>query len=66
MAKKRVMKEERGVTLTEAILFGGKPRQKVGVTYTVSTPKKPEGRPFDDLAAAKKYFAVQVSLGKKN
>jgi hypothetical protein len=65
MAKKRVMKNERGVTLTESILFGGSPRQKVGVQYTVSTPKKPEGRAFDDIEAAKKYFAVQVSLGKK-
>jgi len=66
MAKKRVMKTEQGVTLSEAILFGGEPRQKIGVRYTVSTPKKPEGRAFDDLAAAKKYFAVQVSLGRKS
>jgi hypothetical protein len=66
MAKKRVMKTERGVTLSEAILFGGEPRQKVGVRYTVSTLKKPDGRAFDDLAAARKYFAVQVSLGKKS
>jgi hypothetical protein len=37
----------------------------VGVAYTVATTKKPAGRAFEDLAAAKKYFAVQVSLGKK-
>jgi len=66
MAKKRVLKTERGVTLTEAIIFGGAPRQKIGVSYTVSTQKKPAGRAFDDLGAAKKYFAVQVSLGKKD
>ena len=65
MAKKRVLKTERDVTLTEAILFDGQPRKKVGVVYTVATRKKPEGRAFDDLAAAKKYFAVQVSLGRK-
>jgi len=61
-----VLKTERGVTLTEAILFGGVPRRKVGVTYTVSTPKRPEGRAFEDLGEAKKYFAVQASLGRKD
>lgn len=66
MAKKRVLKSERGVTLSEAILFGGQPRQKVGVSYTVTTKTKPEGRRFADLGAAKKYFAVQLSLGKKS
>ena len=65
MAKKRVLKSERGVTLSESILFGGEPRQKIGVRYTVATKSKPQGRDFDDLAAAKKYFAVQLSLGKK-
>ncbi|HTT97481.1 MAG TPA: hypothetical protein VMF58_05490 [Rhizomicrobium sp.] len=64
MAKRRVLKTERGVTLTEAILFDGQPRKKVGVVYEVKTKKKPAGRAFEDLAAAKKYFAVQVSLGK--
>ncbi len=66
MAKKRVLKSERGVTLSEAILFDGEPRKKVGVLYTVTTKKKPEGRQFDDLGAAKKFFAVQLSLGKKD
>jgi hypothetical protein len=66
MSKKRVLKTERGVTLSEAILFDGQPRKKVGVTYTVVTKKKPAGRAFEDRAAAKKYFAVQVSLGNKD
>ncbi len=66
MAKRRVLKTERGVTLSEAILFDGEPRKKVGVTYMVVTKKKPTGRAFEDLAAAKKYFAVQVSLGSKD
>ena len=66
MAKRRVLKTERGVTLSEAILFDGEPRRKVGVTYMVVTKKKPAGRAFEDLAAAKKYFAVQVSLGSKD
>ena len=66
MAKRRVLKTERGVTLSEAILFDGEPRKKVGVSYTVTTKKKPIGRAFEDLAAAKKYFAVQVSLGSKD
>jgi len=66
MAKRRVLKTERGVTLSEAILFDGEPRKKVGVSYTVTTKKKPAGRAFEDLAAAKKYFAVQVSLGRKD
>jgi hypothetical protein len=65
MAKKRVLKTERGVTLSESILFDGEPRVKVGVRYTVATRKKPAGKDFDDLGAAKKYFAVQVSLGPK-
>lgn len=66
MAKKRVVKSERGVVLTEAILFGGEPRQRVGTQYIVSTPKKPEGRTFETVDEAAKYFHVQLSLaGRK-
>jgi hypothetical protein len=63
MSKKRVLKSERGVTLTESILFGGEPRKKVGVAYTVSSARQPQGRTYETLAAAKKAFSVQVSLG---
>ncbi len=63
MAKKRVIKSARGVTLTEAIIFGGEPRKKIGVAYTVTSKRLPEGRSFDNLATAKKAFSVQVSLG---
>ena len=66
MAKKRIMKSERGVVLTEAILFGGQPRKRIGTQYVVSTPKKPEGRIFETIDAAAKYFHVQLSLaGRK-
>ena len=62
MAKKRTVKSERGVTMTEAILFGGEPRKRVGTQYVVSTPRKPEGKVFDKVDDAAKYFHVQVSL----
>lgn len=62
MARKRVRMSQNGVTLTEAVLFGGTPRVRVGVTYIVQTPKLPEGRKFETLDAAKRYFSVQVSL----
>ncbi len=42
MAKRRVLKTERGVILTESISFDGEPRQKVGFAYTVATTQKPE------------------------
>ena len=67
MAKKRIMKSERGVVLTEAILFDGQPRKRVGTQYVVSTPRKPEGRTFDSVDEAAKYFHVQLSLsGRKS
>ena len=66
MAKKRVVKSERGVVLTESILFGGEPRKRVGTQYTVSTPRRPEGKTFDTVDEAAKYFHVQISLsGRK-
>ena len=66
MAKKRVLKSERGITLTESILFGGEPRKRVGTQYVVSTPRKPEGKTFEKVDEAAKYFHVQVSLnGRK-
>ena len=67
MAKKRIMKSERGVVLTEAILFDGQPRKRVGTQYVVSTPRKPEGKAFDTVDEAAKYFHVQLSLsGRKS
>ncbi len=63
MAKKRIVKSERGVTLTEAILFGGEPRTRIGVTYTVCSTRKPEGRSFEKLVDAMHYYNVQVGLG---
>jgi hypothetical protein len=65
MSKKRVLKTERGVTLSQSILFGGEPRKQVGVVYKVTTKRNPKGRDFTTIDEAKKYFAVQLSLGKK-
>lgn len=62
MAKKRVMRSEGGIVLTEVILFGGEPRARVGNQYVVTTPRKPEGRVFDTVDEAAKFFHVQVSL----
>jgi len=67
MAKRRVVKSERGVVLTEAILFGGEPRKRIGTQYVVSTPRKPEGKAFETVDEAAKYFHVQLSLaGRKS
>ena len=65
MAKKRIMKSERGIAMTEVILFGGEPRARVGTQYVVSTPRKPEGRAFETVDEAAKYFHVQVSLSSR-
>jgi hypothetical protein len=62
MAKKRVMKSEGGIAMTEVILFGGEPRTRVGTQYVVTTPRKPEGRVFETVDEAAKFFHVQVSL----
>ncbi len=62
MAKKRVLKTERGVTLTEEVLFGGEPRQKIDIAYTVHSRRKPEGKTFTTKAAATKFYKVQVSF----
>lgn len=62
MAKKRVMKSERGIALTEVILFGGQPRKNIGKQYIVSSERRPEGKAFDTIDEAAKYFHVQVSL----
>jgi hypothetical protein len=51
-----------GVILTEASLFGGTPRVRIGVSYIVQTPRQPDGRKFETLEAAKRYFSVQASL----
>ncbi|MBN9556868.1 MAG: hypothetical protein J0I26_04990 [Alphaproteobacteria bacterium] len=65
MAKKRVLKSERGVTLTESVQFGGEPRVMTGVEYIVHSKRKPEGRVFDNKQAARKYFSVQVAFAPK-
>jgi hypothetical protein len=62
MAKRRVLKSERGVILTEEILFGGEPRRKIDIAYTVKSKRRPEGKTFDNKAAATKYYQVQVSF----
>jgi len=62
MAKKRVLKTERGVTLIEEVLFGGEPRRKIDIAYTVRSKRKPEGKTFANKAAATKYYKVQVSF----
>jgi hypothetical protein len=62
MARKRIRMSKNGVTLTEAVLFGGTPRVRIGVNYIVQTPRQPDGRTFETLEAAKKYFSVQASL----
>lgn len=62
MARKRVRMSKNGITLTEATLFGGTPRVRIGVSYIVQTPRQPEGRAFETLEAAKRYFSVQASL----
>lgn len=65
MAKKRTVKSERGVTMTEAILFGGEPRARIGTQYIVSTPRNPDGKVFENVEDAGKYFHVQVSLSSR-
>lgn len=50
------------MTLTEEILFGGEPRQKIDIAYTVKSKRRPEGKTFDNKAAATKYYKVQVSF----
>ena len=62
MAKRRVLKSERGVTLTEDVLFGGESRRKIDIAYTVKSKRRPEGKTFDNKAAATKYYKVQVSF----
>ncbi len=62
MSRKRVRMSKNGVTLTEASLFGGTPRVRIGVSYIVQTPRQPDGRKFETLEAAKRYFSVQASL----
>jgi hypothetical protein len=51
-----------GVTLIEAVFFDGMPRTRVGVSYIVKSPRKPDGREFETIEAARKYFNVQASL----
>lgn len=62
MARRKVLKEERGVTLTEEVLFGGEPRRKIDIAYTVTSKRRPEGKTFDNKTAATKYYKVQVSF----
>jgi hypothetical protein len=64
MARRRVLKSDRGVTLTEEVLFGGEPRRKIDIAYTVTSRRKPEGKTFDNKAAATKYYNVQVSFSR--
>ena len=65
MAKKRERMSEAGVTLTERTIFGGSPRVRIGTEYVVTSKRAPDGRVFDTLAAAKKYYKVQVGLRPK-
>ena len=65
MARKKVRMSRNGVSLTEAVLFGGEPRTRIGVTYIVTTPRLPDGRKFDELTPAKKFFDVQASLAPR-
>jgi hypothetical protein len=46
-------------------LFDGTPRKAVSATYLVKSPRNPEGRKFDTLPPAKKYFEVQASLSPR-
>lgn len=62
MAKRRVMKSEQGIELSEVILFGGQPRTRIGTRYIVSTPRRPDGKTFDTVDEAAAYFHVQLSL----
>jgi hypothetical protein len=62
MAKKRILKTERGVTLVEEVLFGGEPRRKIDIAYTVRSKRRPEGKTFANKVAATKYYKVQVSF----
>ncbi len=62
MPRERVRMSRNGVTLVEAVFFGGTPRTRVGVTYIVKTPAKPEGREFATIGSARKYFSVQASV----
>jgi hypothetical protein len=62
MSRKRIRMSKNGVTLTEATLFGGTPRVRIGVSYIVRSPRQPDGRKFETLDAAKRYFSVQASL----
>jgi hypothetical protein len=62
MSRKRVRMSKNGVSLTEVVLFGGTPRVRIGVNYLVQTPRQPEGRSFETLNAAKRFFNVQVGL----
>jgi hypothetical protein len=66
MARKRILKSERGVTLTESVQFDGEPRVKTAIAYIVHSPRKPEGRTFATKQAATKYYNVQVSFSPKN
>jgi hypothetical protein len=65
VAKTRVVKSEGEVVLTERILFGGEPRKRVGTEYNVATPKKPEGKTFEKVEDAARYFHIQVSLSSR-
>lgn len=62
MARRKILKTERGVTLTEEVIFGGEPRRKIDIAYTVHSKRRPEGKTFDNKAAATKYYNVQVSF----
>ena len=65
MAKTRVVKSEGEVILTERIIFGGEPRKRLGTEYSVATPRRPEGKTFEKIDDAARYFHVQVSLSSR-
>lgn len=62
MSRKKVRESRNGVTLIKIVLFDGVPRRRIGVNYIVQSPRAPEGKSFDNLDAAQKYFNVQASL----
>ncbi len=63
MAKKRVVKSERRSRSDRGrSCSAAEPRTRVGTQYTVTTPRRPEGKTFDNVDDAAKFFHVQVSL----
>jgi hypothetical protein len=62
---RRVLRSERGVTLTKEVLFDGCPRKLMAISFVVRGPRKPEGRSFGSKNVATKFLNVQVAFGPK-